>query len=280
MTLPMTPGLWRPLGGSIWLTPDPLQLTCVVLTVGRSWSPPTDEKGGGAMRKLLASTAVLLSVLASGVVASSTVGVSTAGAAVYASKSAFCGANDQIDRGSANITSNAGFLAFLKTHTHDLAVLKKNAPPGALGQTVQQVVSGAEAAISSNNANALNNLPNGASIDTYCGVDGIGNPLPSYFGTGKTTAFCSTFVPVYQDVQNSASSGSKSAALAVLTAHQAQINQLASELSSLPKSIKATATTAVHKAQKAIATQNPSAIGGGNGNGPADHVALYCGLNQ
>lgn len=232
------------------------------------------------MRKLLASTAVLLSVLASGVVASSTDGVSTAGAAVYASKSAFCAANDQIDRGSANITTNAGFLAFLKTHTQDLAILKKNAPPGALGQTVQQVVSGAEAAISSNNANALNNLPNGASIDTYCGVDGNGNPLPSYFGKGKSTAFCATFLPVYQDVGNAEQSGGKSAVLSVLTAHQAQIKQAASELSSLPKSIRATATSAIDKAQKAIATQNPSAIGGGNGNGPADHVALYCGQNQ
>jgi len=131
--------------------------------------------------------------------------------------------------------------------------------------------------VASNNANALNSLPSGRSVDTYCGVDGNGNPLPSYFGKGKTTALCSTFLPVYQATQNAPN---RAAVLSVLTAHQAQINPLASELSSLPKSIRATATAAVDKAQKAIASKNPSAIGCGNGNGPASRLALYCGQNQ
>jgi len=224
-----------------------------------------------------ASASVILAVLASGIVAGSTVGVSVAGAAEHASKAAFCGANDSIDRAGANVMTNAGFLAVLKKHTHDLTVLKENAPAGAIGQTVDETVTAAEAAISSDNANELNNLPDSGSIDTYCGVDGNGNPLPSYFGKGTTTTFCSTFIQVYGATQNAPN---KAGVLSILTAHQAQINQLASELSSLPKSIKATATTAVDKAQKAIATKNPSAIGGGNGNGPAAHVALYCGQNQ
>jgi len=228
-------------------------------------------------RVVMASTAVMLGVLAAGIVAGSSIGVSTAGASIYASKAAFCGANESIDRASANVRSNAGFLAVLKTHTHQLAILKKNAPPGAVGQQVQQVVSDAEEAISSDNANALNNLPNGGDIDTYCGVDGNGNPLPSYYGKGTKTGFCLTFVPVWQATQNAPN---LAGVLSVLTAHQAQVNQLATELSSLPKSIKAKATAAVDKAQKAIATKNPSAIGGGNGNGPANYVALYCGQND
>jgi hypothetical protein len=228
-------------------------------------------------RAAFASATVILTVVASGIVASSNVGVGAADAAEYASKAAFCGANESIDRASANVDSNAGFLAVLKTHSHQLAILKKNAPSGALGQTVQQLVSGAEAALSSNNANALNNLPNGGAIDTYCGVEGNGNPLPSYFGRGTTTSFCMTFIPVWQDTQNAPN---QAGVLSILTAHQAQISQLASELSSLPKSIKAKATAAVDKAQTAITTKNPSAIGGGNGNGPAGYVALYCGQNQ
>jgi hypothetical protein len=223
-------------------------------------------------------TVVTLSVLASGVVGCTAVRVIPAGAAVQASKSAFCGANDQIDRASANVNSNAGFLAVLKSHSHDLAILKKDAPSGAVGQTARQTVNDAEAAISTDNANALNNLPDGAAVDTYCGVDGNGNPLPSYFGKGKSTTFCSTFVPVYQAVGNA--EPNKAAALSALMAHQAQISQLASELSSLPKSIKAKATATVDKAQTAITTKNPSAIVGGNGNGPASYVALYCGQNQ
>ena len=224
-----------------------------------------------------ASASVILAVLASGIVAGSTVGVSVAGAAEHASKAAFCGANDSIDRAGANVMTNAGFLAVLKKHTHDLTVLKENAPAGAIGQTVDETVTAAEAAISSDNANELNNLPDSGSIDTYCGVDGNGLPLPAYFGKGTATPFCSTFVAVYQSAQ---SATNKAGVLAALTAHQAQVEQLASALSSLPKSIKAKATAAVDNAQKAIATNNPSAIGGGNGGGPASYVALYCGQNQ
>jgi len=224
-----------------------------------------------------ASAAVILAVVASGIVAGSTVGVSVAGGAEHASKAGFCGANDSIDRASANVTTNAGFLAVLKKHTHDLTVLEENSPPGAIGQTVKETVTEAETAISSNNANELNNLPDGGSIDTYCGVNGNGQPLPSYFGKGTATTFCSTFVPVYEGAQNATN---KAGVLAAITAHQAQIDQLASELSSLPKSIKAKATAAVDNAQKAIASKNPSALGGGNGGGPASYVALYCGQNE
>jgi len=227
-------------------------------------------------RVVLASTAVMLAVLASGIVAGSSIGVSNAGAAVYASKAAFCGANESIDRGSANITTNAGFLAFLKTHTHDLAILKKNAPSGALGQTVQQTVNDAEAAISSNNPNALNNLPSGGAIDTYCGVDGEGNALPAYFNKGTGTQFCSTFLPIFEAVGNASNAAGR---LAVLTAHKSQLSQLASELSTVPKSIKAKATYVVDKAQTAITTNNPGVLKSTNNDSAAD-VALYCGQNQ
>jgi hypothetical protein len=229
------------------------------------------------MRKVILSSTAILSIAMSGIVVCTGAGVSPAGAAIRASKAAFCGANESIDRASANVNSNAGFLAVLKSHSHDLAILKKNAPAGALGQQVQQVVRAAQTAIAANDANDLNNLPSGGSIDTYCGVDGNGKPLPSYFGQGTTTAFCTTFVPVWQSTQNATD---KAGVLAVLTADQAQITQLASELSSLPKSIKAKATSTVEKAQTAVTTKNPSALGGGNGNGPANYVALYCGQNQ
>jgi hypothetical protein len=226
-------------------------------------------------RVVLASTALILAVVASGIVIGSSIGVSYAGASTDASKSAFCAANESIDRGSANITSNAGFLAFLKTHTHDLAILKKNAPPGALGQTVQQTVNGAEAAISSNNPNALNNLPSGGAIDTYCGVDGEGNALPAYFNKGTGTQFCSTFLPIFEAVGNAPNAAGR---LAALTAHKSQVTQLASELSTVPKSIKAKATYVVDKAQTAITTNNQTVLQSTNDS--AADVALYCGQNE
>jgi len=234
-------------------------------------------KAGLGMRRILASAAAMLAVLASGIVASTSIGVSTAGAAEHASKTAFCGANDSIDRASANVDSNSGFLAVIKKHSHDLAVMKENAPPGAVGQLVIEVVNGADAAVSANNAKDLNNLPNGAAIDTYCGVNGNGKPLPAYFGKGTATAFCSNFIPIYQGASNATN---QAGVLAVLAAHQSQLNQLALELSTLPKSIKTKATAAVNNAQAAIKANNPAKLGNGKGNGPAASVALYCGQNQ
>jgi hypothetical protein len=226
------------------------------------------------MRRLFAAQALVLVGAFIFGVALSNAGAMGAGATTHGSKAAFCAANDSIDRASANVNSAAAFLAVLKTHTHDLTIMKENAPAGGLGQLARQLVNDALAAVSSNSVTELNNLPDGGAVDTYCGVDGNGKPLPKYFGTGKTTAFCSTFLPIYQAVGNATDSAG---VLAALTANQAQISQLASELPTLPTSIKAEATATVDKAQAAITTQTMTQ---GNGNGPATDVALYCGENS
>jgi hypothetical protein len=144
-----------------------------------------------------------------------------------------------------------------------------------LGQLVQQTVKGAETAISANSVNDLNNLPDGAAIDTYCGVDGNGQPLPAYFNTGKNTAFGATFLPLYTAVGNASS---KADVLSILLTQKAKISTLASELAKLPTSIKATATAAVNNVEKIIATKNLALLG--NGNGPASYLAMYCGQNE
>ena len=108
----------------------------------------------------------------------------------HPNKTAFCSANVAIDKATAKVTSEAGLLAVVKTHSADLKAMKKDAPAGAVGATVRKVVAAVDAAIASGNANDLNNVPNGAAVDTYCGVDGEGTPLPKYFATGKGTTFC------------------------------------------------------------------------------------------
>jgi len=227
---------------------------------------------------ILASTAVMLAVLASGIVASTSIGVSTASAAELASKTAFCGGNITIDKASANVDTNAGFLKVLEHHKSALSTMEKNLPSGTLGTEARDEIAAAQAAVASGNVNDLNNAPSsaGGDIDTYCGVNGNGDPLPAYFGTGKATAFCSTFLPIYQAVSNAPNAAG---VLAALTSHQSQVSQLASELSTLPKSIKAKATATVDKAQTVITTKNPALIKG-NGNGSASYVALYCGQNE
>jgi hypothetical protein len=197
-------------------------------------------------------------------------------AAATAKKTAYCAANDLIDRASASVTSNVGFLTVLKSHQTQIQVMLNNAPFGTIGQETRVVVRAARRAITSNNANLLNNIPNGGLVDTYCGVDGNGKPLPSYFATGKGTTFCKGFLPIYTAVGNATS---PAAVLKVIVSYKTQVGHLATEVSSLPTSIRSEATATVKKAQTAIA-QNSAASLNGNGNGPAQFVALYCGQNE
>jgi hypothetical protein len=228
---------------------------------------------------VITSIGAMLAVAASGIVASTSTGVNNASGAELASKTAFCGGNIAIDRASTKVDSNAGFLNVLKQHKSALSAMDKDLPTGEVGTEARDEVAAARAAIASGNVSDLNTVPAsaGGDIDTYCGVDSSGQALPSYFGKGKVTAFCLTFLPIYEAVSNAPSAAARTAAF---TAHQTQINQLASELSTLPKSIKAKATTTVTKAQAAIESNNSASATTGSGSGAAVFVALYCGQNQ
>ena len=158
------------------------------------------------MRKL--SIVPLAALLSLGAFGTLSLGGTEAGAASgsgHANKTALCSANEAIDKATASVSSTAGLLAVLKTHAADINTMKKDAPAGAVGATVKRVVAAADSAIASGNANALNSVPNGGAVDTYCGVDGEGVPLPKYFATGKGTTFCATFVPIYQGVATASS---------------------------------------------------------------------------
>ena len=228
------------------------------------------------MRKVFLTGAVLALGTAGGLAGCSS--SPSAAATAAARKTAFCGGNIKIDKASANVNSLAGFMTVLKEHKSALSTMDKNLPSGSVGTEAHQEIAAAHSAISSGNTNALNNLPSsaGGGIDTYCGVDGNGDPLPSYFANGKGSSFCSTFIPLFEAVGNA---DSPAAVLAVLDANKTQIAQLATEVSGLPASIKAKASATVSKAQTAI-TKNSAASLKQNGNGPAGAVALYCGQNQ
>lgn len=233
------------------------------------------------MRKLgttLCGVVVLAIGLATGSTAASGSSSATAATTAGAHKTAFCAGNLKIDKAGATVNSNAGFLKVLKDNKAALSAMHKNLPSGTVGTDARKEIAAAQAAIASGNVNDLNTVPSsaGGDIDTYCGVDGSGSPLPKYFATGKGSSFCATFLPIYQAVSNANSSAG---ALAAMVANKAQIAQLAIEVSGLPASIKAKASATVTMAQTAI-TENSAASLKGNGSGPAPAVALYCGQNQ
>ena len=230
------------------------------------------------MRRILMALAAGVVAVPAAVVACSTIEVATAGATVYATKGAFCGANNTIDRDTANVESAAGFVKALKAHTHQIDVMKSNLPPGSVGQEAKKLLNIAQSVIAGGNPNQFFSAAGNSSgdIDTYCGVQENGKPLPAYFKQGTNTSFCKTFLPVYEAVSNASSDA---ATLSAVTSHQAQINQLASELSTLPKSIKTQATGLIQTAQAAIAASSATPITNDTSDNPAD-VALYCGQNE
>ena len=202
----------------------------------------------------------------------------SATATAAAHKSAFCAGNVRIDKASANVTSDSDFLNVLKAHQGALSQMAANLPAGQVGTEANQLLTAARSALSSGNTSSLNNLSNsiGGDVDTYCGVDGMGDPLPSYFGTGKGTSFCNLFLPIYNAVGDASD---PSQILPILQSNKTQISQLASDAASLPASIRTQATATVNRAQTALAQNNASALNQG-GSGPAQSVALYCGTNQ
>lgn len=222
----------------------------------------------------------LVAVTGLAVIGLAACGSSTPSASATAAthKSAFCAANLRIDKASANLTSDSDFLNMLKSHQGALSEMAANLPSGQVGTEANQLLTAARSAVSSGNTSALSNVPNsiGGDVDTYCGVDGMGNPLPSYFATGKGTSFCTLFLPIFNDVSNASD---PSQILPILQSHKAQISQLAADESSLPASIRSQATATVNKAQTALAQNSAGALKQG-GSGPGQSVALYCGTNQ
>ncbi|MDR3649087.1 MAG: hypothetical protein P4L20_08355 [Acidimicrobiales bacterium] len=227
------------------------------------------------MRKPYVIPMVVLTLLALGVAACGSSNNTAANAA--ARKKAFCGANDKIDKAGANVTSAAGFLAVLKANTTALDAMDNNAPAGKVGKDARALVSLARSAVKANNANILISSPNGGDVDTYCGVDGNGDPLPSYFAAGKGSPFCSVSNSIDAGTQNA---DSASAVLAFLAGHQALINQYATYVPNLPTSIRSDAQTLVTTARAATAANNANQLGTQTVSNASIAVQLYCGKNQ
>ena len=62
------------------------------------------------MRRTVLVSVSAMVIVASGIVGCTDIGIGIASGAVHVGKSAFCGANESIDRASANVTSEAGLL--------------------------------------------------------------------------------------------------------------------------------------------------------------------------
>ncbi|HET6966159.1 MAG TPA: hypothetical protein VFH58_15390 [Acidimicrobiales bacterium] len=199
--------------------------------------------------------------------------------AASASKGAFCADDVKLDKAGSAVMSMAGYVQVLKTNQSLLTDMAKHLPSGSLGTEAQQLLGAANTAVSTDSGAGLSSpalMKAGADVDTYCGVDGSGDPVPSNFGQGKRTAFCSV------DSQISAGTASATDAasvLAFLSSHRSLVDTFGADLSSLPSSIKSTAQTLYSTTQSAISTGNAGAFGSRAIHDATD-VDLYCGINR
>lgn len=234
-------------------------------------------------RQVVAGVAVLASVMAAcgsgGASTASRSGGSSATSAA-ADKTAFCADNVKIDMAFANVQSPADALNALKANQSLINDLGNHLPPGSLGNEARQVLSTAKDAIAKNDAGVLNNpqfSQYGADLDTYCGVDGNGNPLPSYFAHGKGSAFCTAEVSLANGVSGAADAAG---ALAYLKAHQGDVDSFAAGVPGLPSPVQANAQTVLTTTRAAITSNDASALQSQSFDTAALSVDEYCGINH
>jgi hypothetical protein len=240
-----------------------------------------DEEGLDLSKLRLVPVVIILCVVGPALAAcgsSSSSSTTTPGTA--STKAAFCGGNDALDKATASVASNPAFLTVLKANSTSLSALETNAPAGKVGDEARALVKTAKQAIATNNPNLLND-PSldgaGAVIDTYCGVDENGQPLPADFGAGQGSAFCSVSGAINSGIQSATSS---TGVLGFLDAHQNLITEYASHLATLPSAVRPYAQTLVATARSSIAGKTPAPLATPEFQQAGLEVQLYCGQNM
>jgi hypothetical protein len=205
---------------------------------------------------------------------------STTTVAATNTKAVFCGYNTTLDKGSSNVNSQAGFLAYLKANKTVLDNLGKSIPNDSIKAQATALFNAAEKAVANNDVNALNDpaiSAGGAAIDTYCGTQGDGTPLPANFAAGKGTPLCTAEATLSAGAGNAAT---PAASLAFLAANQATIDAFASAIPSAPSDIQTAGTTLVTTTKAAIAANDPNQLGTQAFQSASNTVDLYCGVNH
>lgn len=219
-----------------------------------------------------------MSALASTSCGSSSKAVNNSGLAAHTT-SAFCVDDVKLDKAFANVQNTSDELAAIKANQPTINDLAAHLPPGRVGTEAKQVLDGVRQAISTNDATALTNLPRsyGGDIDTYCGVDTNGNPLPTDFAKGKGTASCDAEATLSNGI---GSASDPTAALAFLRSHQTEINTFAAGVSGLPSALQPAAQDLISTARTAISSNDPTGLTNQTFQEAASAMDLYCGLNS
>jgi hypothetical protein len=230
------------------------------------------------MSKLRVATLVFcVGVAAVGVSAcSSNSSSSTTTAAAASTKAAFCGFNVTLDKAGSAVTSDADFLNVLKANKAAIDGMANNVP-GAIKAQAQAIINAARTAVANNSTSGLD-LPSlntdGAALDTFCGVQGDGTPLPANFAAGKGSGFCADEAVLSSGLGNAASPAD---ALAFLKANQAKVTDFAANI---PSAVQSDGQVLVAAANAALAANDGTLIQTQAVQTSGNNVDLYCGVNH
>jgi hypothetical protein len=231
------------------------------------------------MHKLRVATLVfLVGMAAVGVTACSSNSSSTSTtAAATNSKAVFCGYNTTLDKGSSSVNSAASFLAYLKANQTLIDNLSKSIPNDSIKAQATALLNAANKAVSTNDINALNDPSisgDGAAVDTYCGVQGNGTPLPANFAAGKGSTFCADEAAISAGLTNAATPAD---AVTFLKANQAKINDFSANI---PAAVQSDAQSLVTAANAAVTSNDGTQVQTQAVGMAANNVDLYCGVNR
>jgi hypothetical protein len=225
--------------------------------------------------------AATLGVLTGVVAACGSSNTTNAAPSAAATKAAFCADNVRLDKAFPSVTTSPSqVLAVLKANQATINDMAKHYPSGAIGSESREDVNASLSAIATNNIAPVVSptvMKDGADLDTYCGVDTNGNPLPAYFGQGKGNGFCNAYAAIETGLLHAPNSA---AAISFLKLDQADVNVFNSGIPSLPSAVQTDAQTLQSAANAALSANNSSPLLTPAVVNAATRVDLYCGVNH
>jgi hypothetical protein len=191
-------------------------------------------------------------------------------------KAAFCGFNITLDKAGSTVTSDADFLNVLKANKAAIDGMANNLPSAVKAQA-QAIINAARTAVANNSTSGLD-VPSlntdGGALDTFCGVQGDGTPLPADFAAGKGSGFCADEAALSSGLGNAATPAD---ALSFLKANQAKITDFAANI---PSAVQSDGQTLVAAANAALAANDGTLIQTQAVQTAGNNVDLYCGVNH
>jgi hypothetical protein len=192
-------------------------------------------------------------------------------------KAVFCQDNAMLSKESASATSSADFVSILRTDTAAVNGFAHNIPSAGIRSDAEKLVAATRSSLASNNASAFNApdvVAAGAHVDTYCGQQSDGSPLPKNFAAGRGTAFCTVEATITTGLEGSATPA------AAVTFLKNNTTALDTFVAKTPVAEQSDAQSLLSAARSAVTQNDGTKILTQATASVLNSLDLYCGVNH